>query len=168
MTSHYAGNEAGLRMANSSEPGSVIGLQDPLLQCWEGGILAVMEPVWNSLIRQGTNWKKWTTQNRDGCGGWGQGERLLLCNWGELQTPNVEWHSRVAVVYQTTLVDCGSQTLSWTLAVKAVRAWYSVQRRSCTVDVRAISRSYFWPHFQTFSTALWSNFKKWNQNSSQL
>lgn len=64
------------------------------------GIVAAMKPVWNSLIRLGTHWKKWTIQNRDGYGGWGQELTLLLCNQGELQTLNVEWQSHGAAVYQ--------------------------------------------------------------------
>lgn len=37
--------------------------------------------------------KKWTIRNKEGYGGWGQGQDLLLCNLREPQTLNVNWQS---------------------------------------------------------------------------
>lgn len=61
---------------------------------------AALEPVWISLISQGTHSKKSTIQNRDGCGGLGQEETLLMCNQEELQTLNVEWQSQLSTLQQ--------------------------------------------------------------------
>lgn len=47
--------------------------------------------------------KKWIIRNKEGYGGWGQGQDLLLCNLREAQTLNVNWQSRGAVVYQATV-----------------------------------------------------------------
>lgn len=56
--------------------------------------------------------KKWTVQNREGHGGWGQGQDVLLCNRGELQTLNVKWKPQAAAVYQATVTRlCSSRQL---------------------------------------------------------